>query len=233
MSTQSTGSGGKLLQGTNLSLKLVALPQNITLQNTGLTHSIKSQIYQIEQSLRKTIGEYKVGKIEMIKQLELQKMEDAENESYLPQINTELDGIPQDVLVNAGSAVSLLSKPILLQITEGKTDIPVISAVGVEIQGTTGRICKIKEQALINVQIGEYYHPVIFLIATNISFQCILGMDCMVKHEAMIDIQNKELTLMSEKENIFSKLRRPPMKKIRSTNKYRSKILQNKRHKPI
>ncbi|KAF5301632.1 hypothetical protein FQA39_LY10679 [Lamprigera yunnana] len=77
MSTQSidegvaAGPGDELLQRTNLSLQLAALLQNITLQNTEMTNSITSQIYQIEQYLRKTIEENKVGDIKMIKQSEI------------------------------------------------------------------------------------------------------------------------------------------------------------------
>ncbi|KAF5294586.1 hypothetical protein FQA39_LY13345 [Lamprigera yunnana] len=124
-------------------------------------------------------------------------MEDAENESYVPQINIELEGLPQNVLIDTGQC-------------EGKTDIPVISAVA--IQGITGRICKIKKQALINLQIVEYYHPLKFLIAPNISVQCILETD-----------------IYFGRKNLFGKVRRPPREKSqvnKPSNKYRSQTLQ-------
>ncbi|KAF5291877.1 hypothetical protein FQA39_LY14214 [Lamprigera yunnana] len=49
-----------------------------------------------------------------------EEMQNAENESYLPQINVELKEIPRSVLVDTGSAVGLLSEAVFLAYNKEK-----------------------------------------------------------------------------------------------------------------
>lgn len=126
--------------------------------------------------------------------------EEAKNDTmvFLPKILVKLENIEHLVLVDTGSTVSVISEDILEHIQLSNGDLPILPATGMAIQGVTGKITKIKRQALLRVEIENTQQSVVFLVVKGLNIPVILGMDWMAKRNAKVDLKNKQLIFENE-----------------------------------
>ncbi|KAF5298948.1 hypothetical protein FQR65_LT19555 [Abscondita terminalis] len=111
--------------------------------------------------------------------MRINNLEQPENEikHQVPQILCQFNDVEETALIDTGSSVNVISETLFNKVKTSNNEIPVLPAINLSIQGVTGKICKIKKQALITT---------------------LIGMEFLSTHDAVIDLKEKQLTIKNE-----------------------------------
>ena len=107
-------------------------------------------------------------------------------------IRGQIGGSSQEVLLDSGSAVSLLRQDILKQATgiertEPKLDLHLVTAAGENLP--------IVDQVSISVKLGDLERRHNFLVVTSLITPAILGTDFLQKHRLVLDFSTTPVTV--------------------------------------
>uniref|UniRef100_A0A1Y1LVD3 RNA-directed DNA polymerase n=1 Tax=Photinus pyralis TaxID=7054 RepID=A0A1Y1LVD3_PHOPY len=110
-----------------------------------------------------------------------------------PIIIGKLEGVEQQLLLDTGSQVSVVSEEVFEFIQRKNPRVITLPVSGITIQGITGKIVKVVNQALLTLQIQDSTHEQKFLVVKKLETTAILGTDWMRDKKAKIDMDRDEV----------------------------------------
>lgn len=115
-----------------------------------------------------------------------------------PTVNLTICGQSFPAIIDTGAEISIMNGAVLdeLRGSKHRKELVCLPTTGVALIGFSGaRLKNIREQVVVNVELGGEEFPMNFVIARNINTEIIIGMDMLTRHAVRIACQQKMLYL--------------------------------------